>query len=68
MYLPTALIVMVSWISFLIPMENAGPRTALNITTVLTTTTMFMAIDRSVCEPTLIQLLNKLLKIKFLPL
>ena len=45
-YLPSALIVMVSWISFFIPIDTAAPRTTLNITTVLTTTTMWMSIER----------------------
>ena len=46
MYIPTAMIVLVSWISFFVPIELAAPRTTLNITTVLTSTTMWMSIER----------------------
>ena len=45
-YLPSLLIMAVSWLSFMIPFELTAPRTTMNITTVLTQTTMWMAIDR----------------------
>ena len=40
LYMPTALIVMLSWISFYINIEAAPARTSLGITTVLTITTL----------------------------
>ena len=44
--MPSFLIMVVSWMSFLIPFELLAPRTTLCITAVLTTTTMWMSIDR----------------------
>ena len=61
-YLPSFLIVMVSWMSFMIPFELAAPRTTLTITTVLTTTTMWMAIERFVEATTVCQLKCSLFK------
>ena len=56
--MPSFLIVMVSWMSFLIPFELAAPRTTLNITTVLTTTTMWMAIERDLPDASYVKAID----------
>lgn len=46
-YSPSALIVVLSWISFCIPLESTAARVTLGITSVLTTTTILNILNNS---------------------
>ena len=57
-YSPSALIVVLSWISFCIPLESTAARVTLGITSVLTTTTILNILNNSMPKVTNIRVGN----------
>ena len=49
-YIPSSLIVVMSWVSFYLPRASAPARVGLGVTTVLTMVTLMGAVNRSVCN------------------
>ena len=60
-YSPSALIVVLSWISFCIPLESTAARVTLGITSVLTTTTILNILNNSM--PKVIYVMLKIRKV-----